>query len=366
MRRRAALLLVACAALCAAVPDVASAALPVIDYSLSGTAGTNGWFVSDVTVSWSVTFQGTPVSSSGCEAAIALTAETTGTTRTCSATNTEGTTTAVTRVIKIDKTPPAVTGAAAARPPDTNGFYRTPVGVAWSGTDGTSGIAACTSLTYGGPDGPASPAGTCTDQAGNASAPVPFALSYDATPPALTGTAAVGGDGLATVRWTAGADAQAVTVTRAPGDRGAPTSVVYQGRAARFVDTGLRNGTRYTYSITATDAATNATTAAATATPRSMLLAPAPGARLSHPPVLRWKRVRHARYYNVQIFRGGRKVLSAWPTRTALQLHRRWRFGGHRRHLARGRYRWFVWPGFGRRSRHRYGAVLGLRRFTIR
>ena len=32
-------------------------------------------------------------------------------------------------------------------------------------------------------------------------------------------------------------------------------------------------------------------------------------------PLLVWKRVGKARYYNVQMFRGGRKVLSAWPKR---------------------------------------------------
>jgi hypothetical protein len=28
-------------------------------------------------------------------------------------------------------------------------------------------------------------------------------------------------------------------------------------------------------------------------------------------------------------------------------------------------YRWFVWPGFGRRSAHRYGALIGTRRFVV-
>src|SRR5215211_2583324 len=186
MRARTAVLAVAAVAGCLAAAPPATAALPVISYTLSGTAGAPGWFVSHVTVSWSVSFQGTPVSSSGCEAAIAITVDTTGTTRTCSATNAEGTTTAVTRVVRVDTVPPVVTDAAAARPPDVAGFYRSPVGVAWSGTDATSGIETCTSLTFAGPDGPASLVGTCRDNAGNTSAPRAVDLTYDATPPALT------------------------------------------------------------------------------------------------------------------------------------------------------------------------------------
>src|SRR3954451_18916151 len=124
MRSRALLVTTVVLAACAVTAPAARAALPIIDFSLSGTAGANGWFVSSVTVKWTVNFQGTPVSSSGCEAAVAITAETNGTTRTCTASNTEGTTTASTRPIRIDVTPPAVTAATPARPPDTNGWYR--------------------------------------------------------------------------------------------------------------------------------------------------------------------------------------------------------------------------------------------------
>src|SRR5262249_28586984 len=63
---------------------------------------------------------------------------------------------------KIDATPPTVT-ASAARAPDSNGWYNHAVGVGFSGTDSLSGVASCTSATYGGPDnGSASVSGTCT------------------------------------------------------------------------------------------------------------------------------------------------------------------------------------------------------------
>ena len=366
MRSRALLVTTVAIAACGAAAPAARAALPIINYSLSGTAGANGWFVSSVTVSWSVNFQGVPVSSSGCEAAIAIADDTKGTTRTCTASNAEGTTTAATREIKIDKTPPAVTAATPARPPDTNGWYRSPVALAWAGSDATSGIASCTSTTYGGPDGAAAPAGTCTDAAGNVSSPLAFPLQYDATAPVLSGVSAAAGDAVATVRWAAAADAQQVTITRAPGIRGAPSSVVFTGLGDHFVDTRLRNRVSYRYTVTATDAAGNASTAGAVARPTGRLVAPLSGARLAAPPVLRWKRMKRARYYNVQLFRGSHKVLSAWPTRPRLHLRRSWRFRGHRQRLVRGRYRWYVWPGLGPRSRNRYGRLLGVREFVIR
>jgi hypothetical protein len=60
--------------------------------------------------------------------------------------------------------------------------------VNFSGTDGGSGIGACTSATYSGPDTPGvSVSGSCTDNAGNGSAAGSVAIKYDATPPQVTG-----------------------------------------------------------------------------------------------------------------------------------------------------------------------------------
>ena len=81
--------------------------------------------------------------------------------------------------------------------------------------------------------------------------------------------------------------------------------------------------------------------------------------------MLAWKRVRHARYYNAQLLRGNRKVLSRWPRTTHLQLHESWRFQGRRHRLVRGHYCWYVWPGFGPRSKRNYGRVLGKSCFTV-
>lgn len=339
-----------------------AAAAPSVSFKLSGPVGEAGWFVGNVTISWTVA---DATSTVGCEAAVQLTQDTAGTTRTCRATNGQGTTTVETNPIRIDKTPPRTTAVATARPPDANGFYRSPVALAWSGADATSGIHSCTTATYSGPDGAAAPSGTCRDHAGNVSAPLPFALRYDATAPALTAVAAAGGDGVVSLGWSAG-DAQRVTVMRTPGLKARAPSVVFAGAAAGYVDSSVRNNIGYAYTVTATDAAGNAASVSVKATPRTRLLGPRQAATLAAPPVLRWARVKRARYYNVQVFRGDRKILSAWPTRPRLRLRRTWRYLHHRERLTPGVYRWYVWPGYGKRSLRRYGRLLGTREFTVR
>jgi hypothetical protein len=97
----------------------------------------------------------------------------------------------------------------------------------------------------------------------------------------------------------------------------------------------------------------------------SALFAPRAGARLTAPPLLRWRAVARASYYNVQLYRGSVKVLSAWPTRTKLQVRTRWTYLGRQRQLAAGTYRWYVWPGYGRPSVRRYGRLLGESTFTV-
>jgi hypothetical protein len=97
----------------------------------------------------------------------------------------------------------------------------------------------------------------------------------------------------------------------------------------------------------------------------SALLAPRGGARVTKPPLLRWRPVARARYYNVQMFRGKQKVLSVWPTRARLRLGARWKFAGRVRRLTPGAYRWFVWPGFGVPSARNYGQLLGQSTFVV-
>jgi hypothetical protein len=76
--------------------------------------------------------------------------------------------------------------------------------------------------------------------------------------------------------------------------------------------------------------------------------------------------VRRAQYYNVQLFRAGRKQLTAWPRAPRYQLKLRWTYAGKPRRLAPGRYRWMVWPGFGPRSKVNYGKAIGRSTFVVK
>ena len=91
----------------------AAASTPTISYSIDGIVGTNGWYRgsshgNNVVVHWSVSLNAT---STSCLAAVTVPGPTGGKTLTCWAQNGDGRVTAVTRVIKIDATPPNSTVA---------------------------------------------------------------------------------------------------------------------------------------------------------------------------------------------------------------------------------------------------------------
>jgi hypothetical protein len=266
-------------------------------------------------------------------------------------------------VIKIDGTPPQVLAPQPSRPPDYNGWFNHPVDLAFGGSDATSGVASCTSLTYGGPEGAGVPVGgTCQDVAGNVGAGS-FPINYDGTPPSPPLVTARPGNRRVVLGWLPPPEAEASEVVRfAPGS---PPANVFFGQAAGYTDQGLRNETRYRYSVAVVDRAGNRAQSQVSAVPTaSKLLSPARGARVRTPPLLTWKPVRRASYYNVQLHRKG-KVLSAWPRKTQLQLRQTWRFRGERFRLTPGRYRWYVWPGFGRLAARRYGGALGSSTFRV-
>ena len=92
---------------------------------------------------------------------------------------------------------------------------------------------------------------------------------------------------------------------------------------------------------------------------------PQPGAVVTSPPSLSWARVGGASFYNVQLYRGARKLLSAWPTANRFRLHTRWAYHGKTRRLSPGVYTWYVWPGFGAKAKARYGKLIGASTFTV-
>jgi hypothetical protein len=156
-----------------------------ITYSITaGTAGSNGWYVSDVTVS----IQTPGATQSTCLSVVTF--HSSADSYQCSASDGNATPTLQLQ-FKIDKDRPVVTGSSADRAANANGWYNGPVNVTFAGTDATSGIASCTQTTYNGPDsGSATVGGTCTDNAGNVSASSTFGLKYDSTPPSVSASPA--------------------------------------------------------------------------------------------------------------------------------------------------------------------------------
>lgn len=267
--------------------------------------------------------------------------------------------------IRVELSSPTAT-VTPSRPPDSTGWFNQPV----TGTPNASafsGIASCTSTTYAGPDTTsATVSATCVDNAGKTVTATSAPFAYDVTPPTLSVTASSADEQVA-LNWQTGGDLApvvSVSVTRSPDAGQAGPGTVYSGSANRYVDTHVRNRVRYTYTITAVDQAGHASVQTVLATPGARLLSPIEDAHLSAPPLLTWTAVHGASYYNVQLYRNG-KVLSIWPDHASLRLRRHWRFDGRRYRLAPGRYRWFVWPGFGKRSAGRYGHAIGSGTFVV-
>jgi hypothetical protein len=267
-----------------------------------------------------------------------------------------GNTAAATFALRYDSTPPSITGGTPDRAPDANGWYNHHLVVTFAGTDATSGIAACDTPAYDKPDdATATVTGRCRDNAGNESPPASFAFKFDSTPPKISGLALSSLDRTIALTWKASTDVATVKIVRTGGGSAAPVTVYDGKRATAFNDKRVRNGDRYSYVLTASDAAGNAAILKGLATPSAPLIAPREAARVSSGATLRWRAVPKASYYNVQLWLRGKKVLTTWPAGPSFRLP----------HLLPGRYTWFVWPGLGPRSRHHYGALIGKSTFVV-
>jgi hypothetical protein len=145
-------------------------------------------------------------------------------------------------------------------------------------------------------------------------------------------------------------------------------TLVYRGKGTSFKDRRAKPGVENRYIVVSFDKSGNRSLGAVIAVvpKQSFLLAPREGASVSKPPVLRWARTNGARYFNVQIYRGSTKILTAWPTGASLKLSTTWRYGGRVYRLTPGLYRWYVWPGLGNISAARYGALMGERTFAVK
>ena len=158
---------------------------PVITPNASGTLGSNGWYVSDVNVSWTVSDpESLYTINSGCETTL-VNYDTAGVTLGCSATSAGGTS-EQSVIIKRDATAPTISGSASPSA-NFNGWNNTDVNVAFSCSDAMSGIASCgPDQTLSGEGTSQSVTGTAADNAGNSASATVGGINIDKTPPTIT------------------------------------------------------------------------------------------------------------------------------------------------------------------------------------
>jgi hypothetical protein len=168
------------------------------------------------------------------------------------------------------------------------------------------------------------------------------------------------------LRWSSSSGSDRVVVRRSI--RGSKAhKAVFDRSANGFVDTKIRAGAQYVYSVQSFDQAGNSSHVVIVAGLPKVLTLRETGyvPSVASTPILRWARFRGAAYYNVQLFRGSKRIYAAWPTAHHLGLPKTWKWSGHRFRLTPGPYRWYVWAGFGSRTLARYRSV-GSASFIVR
>ncbi len=157
---------------------------PLITYTISGTLGNDGWYTSDVTLSWTVTDPESSFTTEDCDE-VTITSDTPGTTFTCTATSAGGTSTASV-TIKRDATAPTITLDSRSPAPNSYGWNNSDVTVTWTCSDALSGAVADTvSQTVSSEGKNQSVTGTCTDNAGNSASDTQTGINIDKTSPTL-------------------------------------------------------------------------------------------------------------------------------------------------------------------------------------
>jgi hypothetical protein len=143
-----------------------------------------------------------------------------------------------------------------------------------------------------------------------------------------------------------GGDVRGFEVWRTPGGKSVgatsgpkpPGALVYKGARPGYNDRTTKPGAWYAYRVRGFDWAGNTSSLSA--------------------PLLAWRAVANASYYNIQLYRNGKKILSTWPTATHLLMSLTWKYEGKSYKLTPGKYECYVWPGFGAISAAKYGAGL--------
>ena len=164
------------------VPDTTP---PEISYTISGTEGSNGWYVSNVSVEWTVTDPESEVTiDEGCEDTT-IDSDTGGVTLICTASSAGGTS-SQSVTIKRDATAPTITGSRSPDP-NANGWNNTDVTVSFTCDDNLSGVASCSGpVTLSDEGAGQSVTGTAVDNAGNSATATVSGINIDKTAPTIT------------------------------------------------------------------------------------------------------------------------------------------------------------------------------------
>ncbi len=178
------------------VDPVPDSSAPVITKVVTGTAGSNGWYTSNVTVTWTVTdAQSAVFVDSGCGVQTFAT-ETASTSSSCTA-HSLGGSDSQSVSLKIDMTAPDATLAPSGAP-GANGWFVDDVTVATNGSDNISGPANCTADQVISTETASQVVnGSCTNQAGLTGNAVPITVKLDKTGPTavLTPSGILGSNG---------------------------------------------------------------------------------------------------------------------------------------------------------------------------
>jgi hypothetical protein len=345
-----------------AFPLQYDATAPVVSASPTRVPDSNGWYNHAVTVGWAGSDSASGVESCTDPSTYAG-PDSAGVSFGGACTDKAGNSSSSSFELSYDATPPAVS-ARAERGPDHNGWYNRPVKIDFVGTDALSGVDSCTSMTYSGPFIKSiKPVGGCRDRAGNSGfASVP--IDYDSDPPKLSRVAVESRADADVVSWKSSSSDDIATVSRTP--RGGRSATIFHASGATFVDKGIKPGLEYRYSIQTSDQAGNESKRLSRLALPKVLTLQNRG-YLPHTagaPVLRLPTVAGVRYYHVQLFRQGVRIYAAWPLAPQLALRTSWKWAGRSYKLTPGRYRWFAWAGFGRRSAARY-KLLGSAYFIV-
>ena len=155
---------------------------PVITKTVTGTAGTNGWYTSDVSVAWTVTDNESPATlTSGCGTQ-QFTTETAAATSSCSATSAGGSS-SDSVALKIDKTAPTGVALAPSGTAGQNGWYTSNVSVLTSGSETLSGLTCTDAQSFTNETVGQNVNGSCTNGAGLTTPAAPLSVKIDKSGP---------------------------------------------------------------------------------------------------------------------------------------------------------------------------------------